>query len=296
MKDVTSNLVDQTILPVLIDLEQTADSKVSLTIVNNQYQIKDFDKKMALIEQWSNEVDHYVYSEEDRQPIKKMNAQINKLVKAIKAEEKALQQDLFGLADSQVKQINESLLALRTKLQKGLDEDDARIKLERKERLSAAFDDAKKNFDVLKNQDFTFEDVFVAAWLNRTTSESKAVDDLFNRMKTLALVIEESHIVDPDIDMVLDAVEDEHWEGLAALSLLKRREQERLDALMKEELERQAAALLAEKKQAAGNDTNVPSTDVPKKVNVDVMVKINGDDWETAERLLQAANIKFIKL
>lgn len=257
-----------------------------------QYYVRNFDANLYLVEQWIEEAQEYEYREEDRKLLRAMNAQLNKNKAEIKRQLKEQTQHVLSRATEESELLIAKLANLRSILQQGLDEDDMRLKEEKRQLLEERYDEIVTTFDNLVGVDeLTFNEIYNASWLNRTSKLNKSYEELHKRLKTLSSVLEQPTLLNKKMTDVIDALHDEGWDGLAAISLLNKNEHERQAKLLQEELAQRAreelAAKLAQEQELAQEEP---------KVIPDVLIRITGEDWERAKQLLDASRIEYRQL
>ena len=107
------------------------------------------------------------------------------------------------------------------------------------------FDEAKDAYDHFKESDFTYDDISIKKWLNRSKSESSVIAEMNDRINTLdALLAELKEInrVTTDKDLILHTLNKQKWNSLATLNDLKTQfdeEDARLERKLREKEERE---------------------------------------------------------
>lgn len=279
-------IIESTMLPFL-------DKTVVIAQVNNSFEILDFEKKLETINNFQELADNYVYDEKDRQAIRKMNSSIKSLIDDIKKDVKSQQTTLFEVAVNQQNTLNTALIKLHSTLARGLEQDDKLVKAKNKQELMDIFIEAKKSYSNLKNTDFSFEDIFVASWTNRSASRNKTIAEMNKRISSVDSLLGSPMCPTDDIDVIIEALDNHDWDGLSTQNYLieedKRRQEEELAKAMLEQAKKERELAEAMKKEEIDK---IPLDNVeialPSK-----LIKINGADWNRAKSLLTAAKIRY---
>ena len=284
--------IESTILPFI-------NSSVTLVQKDNQenlpasYEISDFEVKLKKIEDFQSMVSKYVYKEEDRQAIKKLKSATKKLIDDIKRDIKAQRQLMFKDADEQQVKLERALNKLQSTLALGLDQDDKRVKAKNKTELIELFNVAKPSYNFIKDTEFSFEDIFVSSWVNRSVSRNKTIAEMNRRISSVDSLLGSPMCPVNDLDQIIEALSDSDWDGLVAQNLLieqeNKRQEEELARLMLEQAKKEKELLEQSDLKSIDTD-NVASVEqvLPSK-----LIKINGVDWNRAKALLTAAKIRF---
>lgn len=291
------SVIESQMLPVF-------NAPIELEMVGNEYHLKNYDTLVDSLKQFNKQVDNYTYNDNDRQPIKKIKSAANKTIKAFKQEVKKQQEALFSPVTSEAKEIETLMTKLSKGLAKGLDEDDKRVKAEKKAELTELFEDAKETIPSLANLDFDFDDIYDVAWLNRTASRNKTIASLDSRMETISMLVANPVLANNDIQEIIEYLEDADWDGLKAQNNLAtlnvNRQEEELnrqlleEARRRKELEEKEKDILSKDESVSSaelvtlNDDEAKSMTEAKK-----LIKVNVSDWARVRDLLLAAQIEF---
>lgn len=291
------SVIESQMLPVF-------NAPIELEMVDNEYHLKNYDSLVESLKQFNKQVNNYTYNDNDRQPIKKIKSAANKTIKAFKQEVKKQQEALFSPVTSEAKEIETLMTKLSKGLAKGLDEDDKRVKAEKKAELTELFEDAKETIPSLADLDFDFDDVYDVAWLNRTASRNKTIASLDSRMETISMLVANPVLANNDIQEIIEYLEDADWDGLKAQNKLtelniNRQEDELNRQLLEEarrrkELEEKEKDILSKDESVSSaelvtlNDDEAKSMTEAKK-----LIKVNVSDWARVRDLLLAAQIEF---
>lgn len=284
--------IESTILP-FINSSVTLVQKENHENLPVSYEISDFDVKLKKIEDFQNMVSKYVYKEEDRQAIKKLKSATKKLIDDIKRDIKAQRQLMFKDADEQQVRLERALNKLQSTLALGLDQDDKRVKAKNKTELIEMFNVAKSSYTFIKDTEFSFEDIFVSSWVNRSASRNKTIAEMNRRISSVDSLLGSPMCPVNDLDQIIEALSDSDWDGLVAQNLLieqeNKRQEEELARLMLEQAKKEKE-LLEQSNLKSVDTANVTSAEqvLPSK-----LIKINGADWNRAKALLTAAKIRF---
>lgn len=291
------SVIESQMLPVF-------NAPIELEMVGNEYHLKNYESLVDSLKQFNKQVDNYTYNDNDRQPIKKIKSAANKTIKAFKQEVKKQQEALFSPVTAEAKKIEKLMTNLSKGLAKGLDEDDKRVKAEKKAELTELFEDAKETIPNLADLDFDFDDVYDVAWLNRTASRNKTIASLDSRMETISMLVANPVLANNDIQEIIEYLEDADWDGLKAQNNLTtlnvNRQEEELnrqlleEARRRKELEEKEKDILSKDESVSSaelvtlNDNEAKSMTEAKK-----LIKVNVSDWARVRDLLLAAQIEF---
>ena len=291
------SVIESQMLPVF-------NAPIELEMVGNEYHLKNYDTLVDSLKQFNKQVGNYTYNDNDRQPIKKIKSAANKTIKAFKQEVKKQQEALFSPVTSEAKEIETLMTKLSKGLAKGLDEDDKRVKAEKKAELTELFEDAKETIPSLADLDFDFDDIYDVAWLNRTASRNKTIASLDSRMETISMLVANPVLTNNEIQEIIEYLEDADWDGLKAQNKLTElnvhRQEEELnrqlfeEAKRRKELEEKEKDILSKDESVSSaelvtlNDDEAKSMTEAKK-----LIKVNVSDWARVRDLLLAAQIEF---
>ena len=290
-------VIESQMLPVF-------NAPIELEMVNNEYHLKNYDCLVDSLKQFNKQVDSYTYNDNDRQPIKKIKSAANKTIKAFKQEVKKQQEALFSPVTAEAKEIETLMTKLSKGLAKGLDEDDKRVKAEKKAELTELFEDAKETIPNLADLDFDFDDVYDVAWLNRTASRNKTIASLDSRMETISMLVANPVLANNDIQEIIEYLEDADWDGLKAQNNLTtlnvNRQEEELnrqlleEAKRRKELEEKEKEILSKDESASSAELVTLKDDEAKSMTeAKKLIKVNVSDWARVRDLLLAAQIEF---
>lgn len=291
------SVIESQMLPVF-------NAPIELEMVGNEYHLKNYDALVDSLKQFNKQVDNYTYNDNDRQPIKKIKSAANKTIKAFKQEVKKQQEALFSPVTSEAKEIETLMTKLSKGLAKGLDEDDKRVKAEKKAELTELFEDAKETIPSLANLDFDFDDIYDVAWLNRTASRNKTIASLDSRMETISMLVANPVLANNDIQEIIEYLEDADWDGLKAQNNLTtlnvNRQEEELNRQLLEEARRRKE-LEGKEKDILSKDESVSSAELvtlnddeaKSMTEAKKLIKVNVSDWARVRDLLLAAQIEF---
>lgn len=291
------SVIESQMLPVF-------NAPIELEMVGNEYHLKNYDTLVDSLKQFNKQVDNYTYNDNDRQPIKKIKSAANKTIKAFKQEVKKQQEALFSPVTSEAKEIETLMTKLSKGLAKGLDEDDKRVKAEKKAELTELFEDAKETIPSLADLDFDFDDIYDVAWLNRTASRNKTIASLDSRMETISMLVANPVLANNDIQEIIEYLEDADWDGLKAQNNLTtlnvNRQEEELNRQLLEEARRRKE-LEEKEKDILSKDESVSSAELvtlngdeaKSMTEAKKLIKFNVSDWARVRDLLLAAQIEF---
>lgn len=291
------SVIESQMLPVF-------NAPIELEMVDNEYHLKNYDSLVESLKQFNKQVNNYTYNDNDRQPIKKIKSAANKTIKAFKQEVKKQQEALFSPVTSEAKEIEKLMTNLSKGLAKGLDEDDKRVKAEKKAEFTELFEDAKETIPSLADLDFDFDDIYDIAWLNRTASRNKTIASLDSRMETISMLVANPVLANNDIQEIIEYLEDADWDGLKAQNKLTElninRQEEELNRQLLEEAKRRKE-LEEKEKDILSKDESVSSAELvtlkddeaKSMTEAKKLIKVNVSDWARVRDLLLAAQIEF---
>lgn len=291
------SVIESQMLPVF-------NAPIELEMVDNEYHLKNYESLVDSLKQFNKQVDNYTYNDNDRQPIKKIKSAANKTIKAFKQEVKKQQEALFSPVTAEAKEIEKLMTNLSKGLAKGLDEDDKRVKAEKKAELTELFEDAKETIPNLADLDFDFDDVYDVAWLNRTASRNKTIASLDSRMETISMLVANPVLANNDVQEIIEYLEDADWDGLKAQNKLTElnvhRQEEELnrqlleEAKRRKELEEKEKEILSKDESASSAELVTLKDDEAKSMTeAKKLIKVNVSDWARVRDLLLAAQIEF---
>ena len=291
------SVIESQMLPVF-------NAPIELEMVDNEYHLKNYESLVDSLKQFNKQVDNYTYNDNDRQPIKKIKSAANKTIKAFKQEVKKQQEALFSPVTVEAKEIEKLMTNLSKGLAKGLDEDDKRVKAEKKAELTELFEDAKETIPNLAELDFDFDDVYDVAWLNRTASRNKTIASLDSRMETISMLVANPVLANNDVQEIIEYLEDADWDGLKAQNKLTElnvhRQEEELncqlleEAKRRKELEEKEKEILSKDESASSAELVTLKDDEAKSMTeAKKLIKVNVSDWARVRDLLLAAQIEF---
>lgn len=236
-----TNLQSQ-FLPIVNEVNEQA---IYLDENELTYKISNYDELKSRLEQLQQSSENYIYNEDDRQDVKKFKAEINKFEKKIRKKIKEEQTQLFGNVDASKKELVTLLNSIKSNIETGIIEEDKRYREAKDTALREIFDEAKDAYDHFKESDFTYDDISIKKWLNRSKSENSVIAEMNDRINTLdALLAELKEInrVTTDKDLILHTLNKQKWNSLATLNDLKIQfdeEDARLERKLREKEERE---------------------------------------------------------
>lgn len=236
-----TNLQSQ-FLPIVNEVNEQA---IYLDEDELTYKISNYDELKSRLEQLQQSSENYIYNEDDRQDVKKFKAEINKFEKKIRKKIKEEQTQLFGNVDASKKELVTLLNSIKSNIETGIIEEDKRYREAKDTALREIFDEAKDAYDHFKESDFTYDDISIKKWLNRSKSENNVIAEMNDRINTLdALLAELKEInrVTTDKDLILHTLNKQKWNSLATLNDLKTQfdeEDARLERKLREKEERE---------------------------------------------------------
>lgn len=236
-----TNLQSQ-FLPIVNEVNEQA---IYLDENELTYKISNYDELKSRLEQLQQSSENYIYNEDDRQDVKKFKAEINKFEKKIRKKIKEEQTQLFGNVDASKKELVTLLNSIKSNIETGIIEEDKRYREAKDTALREIFDEAKDAYDHFKESDFTYDDISIKKWLNRSKGENSVIAEMNDRINTLdALLAELKEInrVTTDKDLILHTLNKQKWNSLATLNDLKTQfdeEDARLERKLREKEERE---------------------------------------------------------
>lgn len=277
---------------------------IELEKIDNEYHLKNYQPLVESLKAFNKQVDNYTYNDNDRQPIKKIKSAANKTIKAFKQEVKKQQEALFSPVTAEAEEIETLMTKLSKNLAKGLDEDDKRVKAEKKAEFTELFEDAKETIPSLADLDFDFDDVYDVSWLNRTASRNKTIASLDSRMETISMLVANPVLANNDVQEIIEYLEDADWDGLKAQNKLTElnvhRQEEELNRQLLEEAKKRQELEQKEKEVLSKDDTKSSAeiatldvTEAKAMTEAKKLIKVNVSDWNRVRDLLIAAKIEF---
>lgn len=236
-----TNLQSQ-FLPIVNEVNEQA---IYLDEDELTYKISNYDELKSRLEQLQQSSENYIYNEDDRQDVKKFKAEINKFEKKIRKKIKEEQTQLFGNVDASKKELVTLLNSIKSNIETGIIEEDKRYREAKDTALREIFDEAKDAYDHFKESDFTYDDISIKKWLNRSKSENSVIAEMNDRINTLDSLLaelKEINRVTTDKDLILHTLNKQKWNSLATLNDLKTQfdeEDARLERKLREKEERE---------------------------------------------------------
>ena len=236
-----TNLQSQ-FLPIVNEVNEQA---IYLDEDELTYKISNYDELKSRLEQLQQSSENYIYNEDDRQDVKKFKAEINKFEKKIRKKIKEEQTQLFGNIDASKKELVTLLNSIKSNIETGIIEEDKRYREAKDTALREIFDEAKDAYDHFKESDFTYDDISIKKWLNRSKSENSVIAEMNDRINTLDSLLaelKEINRVTTDKDLILHTLNKQKWNSLATLNDLKTQfdeEDARLERKLREKEERE---------------------------------------------------------
>lgn len=172
-------------LSVAASIEQAlTSSTVSVRYDENAgaYTLVGATELLASVERTSASFESLLFDENDRKSPATARAQVNKIIKALKEQVSAEQKRLFGPVETDVRALQSSLNKLSALLKERVDYADKVFQSQRIERLEAEFERVKAHRPELET--LTFAQILNPSWLNRSVSEAKALDSLYERLES----------------------------------------------------------------------------------------------------------------
>lgn len=268
------------------------DNNVELVFVEDHYSLANYDEFMQTLKNIEAQADNYVYHEDDRAAVKKLNAEINKYIKAFTTKNKEIENQLLGEVRQQKKDIDNQLAIIMKKLKMGIEKEDKQYKQDKLNKFIHLFEDAKSSIDELKDTDLEYYQINESSWLNRSTSETSVVNTIHERLTTIKLII--SNALNPvdDMEIITDTLKDFDWNGLTALDKIIKdynEEQKRIEDA------RLLAEAKAKKEREDLRKKELEQSIVYDEIEEDsfVSIKINTNDWLDVKELLERYDIKY---
>lgn len=309
-KDVTprsNGIIEQELMP-MIATKSDPDTQ-NLIVVDDHIEILNYDSFVNKLDEIISKIDDYEYSEDDRKLIKKMRAATNKLSGYINDDVKQAKARRFDVVDEQRKELSTKFGVIASKLSKGLDASDARLRQEKEDAYKEAFNEMLKSYEIT-DIGLTYNMVALSSWLNRSANQSNAIKELTTRVSAVANLYKNRVVAIKDAQFIVDTLIDTDWDGLEALNKLveeeERRQQEAERRAAEEEgrrirKERRQKALAAQQEKSdsealetANDNSEEAEVNKEKEENtVPVMITIKRTDWEKASSLLDAAGVHY---
>ena len=248
----------------------------------NTFEIDSFDQIMSDLEEMYNRSKQYEYHPDDRKDVKSLRAETNKMSKAIKDQIKTNEKALFKKPRQQEKELTKLITSIQKNITKGIDEEDARLKKEKKDQLQAMFKDALDYYDELDG--LKYKNVAQAKWLNRSSSIKKSTQELNKRLKSLNTIVSSLDEY-ADINEVARVANLNDWDGLATVNQIKEEQQEKL------RLQQEAYEAELKRREIEESNELVKEEQQEKQQYRTLIVK--DDDLKRIKKLLQNRQIYF---
>lgn len=183
-------------------------------------------------------VSKFVYQEADRQQVRKLRAAANKLKQGINTKIRAQKSHIFDDVDVQKSEMFEYLDQIIDSLDAGMDKFDRMQKEQKEADLKDKFENLLSTMPELKECELKFSDVENHRWTNRSYSTNKALTEMTDRMKTIAVLLT-SPILKGKVtsDQIIEALQYHEWDGLQAQNYLIEQEREAEEAKRRAEVE-----------------------------------------------------------
>lgn len=281
-----ANIEDSIVVPLTDDnqlnLAQDSDTGV--------FYLSGYDDYLDMVARMSDQLDNYVFQDGDRAMVRVAGAEFNKLMKAIKSDVHQTKLNLFKPVDEDVKVLVERLTELRQKIVKGRDRQDEIDRKEKDNYLREMFDDIKFNLSNITDLEISYDQVSDVKWLNRSTSHTKAGNELHQRLSNLDGMID-SGLLPSDVTTkeMVHALNHVDWDSLSAVKYIKDQRQLQAEVEERKRIEREIAEKMKQEREQSKADTQVQSNTQSQPQLVSLMVQ--DSDLEKVQKFLDENEI-----
>ena len=269
----------------LSTLNETTHTPALTTDTAGVYQIVGGDELVEKIDSVIAHLESVDLTEDDREMVRSTRKFTNDFIKAVDRSVIDERARVFDPVNEQRKSINERMTVMKSLLAQRLDEFDNRIRNEKREELSAHFDDERtmgEHSSILDN--ITFEMIENQSWTNRSSSLPKSKQELSHRVRALASVV--SLADKEDETDALHLLTENDWNLPDVITVLENRKKAREE---EREEEKRIARLIQEAEQR-GRDQAKQETAV-ESVKSEHVDETSGVDLGT-ERELKETDLR----
>ena len=242
----------------------------------NQYEIVGFDRFKESAVKTLEFINNRELEEDDRKSLAKTRAAVNKYSDKINEIIKAEQTELFGKVESQKKEARSLLDSITSALKTKIDEFDRMARVQKQEMFSEEIARRQEYQSELEGLDVF--DVIDASWLNRSSSDKKALEELKGRLDSISKLAKSDLCKSNDANEICSILQAYDWSELQTIEFLNAK-----------------YAPVEKIEEAVSNDTQQDQK-IEEKVEVEkeiVRLEINSDDFEKLISILNLSEIEY---
>lgn len=243
----------------------------------NQYEIVGFDRFKESAIQTLEFIKNRDLEEDDRKSLAKTRAAVNKYSDRVNEIIKSAQGELFGKVESQKKEARSLLDSITSTLKMKIDEFDRMARAEKQEMFSKEI--ARRQEYQSELEDLDVFDVIDASWLNRSSSDKKALEELKGRLDSISKLAKSDLCKSSDASEICGILQAYDWSELQTIEFLNAKYSpvEKIEEMIPSEDE-QTEEKIAEEKI------------VEKEI---VRLEINSEDFEKLINILNLSEIEY---
>ena len=242
----------------------------------NQYEIVGFDRFKESAVKTLEFINNRELEEDDRKSLAKTRAAVNKYSDKINEIIKAEQTELFGKVESQKKEARSLLDSITSALKTKIDEFDRMARVQKQEMFSEEIARRQEYQSELEGLDVF--DVIDASWLNRSSSDKKALEELKGRLDSISKLAKSDLCKSNDANEICSILQAYDWSELQTIEFLN------------------AKYAPVEKIEESVSDDAQQDQKIEEKVEVEkeiVRLEINSDDFEKLISILNLSEIEY---
>ena len=242
----------------------------------NQYEIVGFDRFKESAVKTLEFINNRELEEDDRKSLAKTRAAVNKYSDKINEIIKAEQTELFGKVESQKKEARSLLDSITFALKTKIDEFDRMARVQKQEMFSEEIARRQEYQSELEGLDVF--DVIDASWLNRSSSDKKALEELKGRLDSISKLAKSDLCKSNDANEICSILQAYDWSELQTIEFLNAK-----------------YAPVEKIEEAVSNDAQQDQK-IEEKVEVEkeiVRLEINSDDFEKLISILNLSEIEY---
>lgn len=242
----------------------------------NQYEIVGFDRFKESAVKTLEFINNRELEEDDRKSLAKTRAAVNKYSDKINEIIKAEQTELFGKVESQKKEARSLLDSITSALKTKIDEFDRMARVQKQEMFSEEIARRQEYQSELEGLDVF--DVIDASWLNRSSSDKKALEELKGRLDSISKLAKSDLCKSNDANEICSILQAYDWSELQTIEFLNAK-----------------YAPVEKIEEVVSNDAQQDQK-IEEKVEVEkeiVRLEINSDDFEKLISILNLSEIEY---
>lgn len=242
----------------------------------NQYEIVGFDRFKESAVKTLEFINNRELEEDDRKSLAKTRAAVNKYSDKINEIIKAEQTELFGKVESQKKEARSLLDSITSALKTKIDEFDRMARVQKQEMFSEEIARRQEYQSELEGLDVF--DVIDASWLNRSSSDKKALEELKGRLDSISKLAKSDLCKSNDANEICSILQAYDWSELQTIEFLNAK-----------------YAPVEKIEEVVSNDAQQDQK-IEEKVEVEkeiVRLEINSDDFEKLISILDLSEIEY---